>query len=149
MSPERQDPVGLFVYGTLRRDQSAFPVARDAGWVDARPAVVRGFHLYALPFGWPAAVVVPDAGVVVHGEIHTFRDLDSALAALDEYEEVDLEFHRIETVARPEAETSGSDTPVPVWIYCYPDLRTVGAVGGCRIPDGRWTGPDESPCHDR
>ncbi|AEB11472.1 gamma-glutamylcyclotransferase family protein [Marinithermus hydrothermalis] len=125
------EPVGVFVYGTLRVGERNFPVARQAGWVASEPAVLEGFVLYDLPYGYPA--IVRGAGRV-YGEVQYYRDLARALERLDVLEDVGAEYLRVRVEVQVRGERVGA------WAYVYPNLEAVRAAGGRRVPSGRWTG---------
>lgn len=115
----------LFVYGTLRSAHAAHARVR-AHVVDAAPATVRG-RVYALPDGYPG--MLDDARGVVVGELLRLRDVEAALAALDEYE--GDEYQR---VIRP-AILAGGDA-LQAWCYVLVDAAI--ARRGVLVDSGDW-----------
>ena len=125
------EPIAVFVYGTLRVGECNFPVAQWAGWVASEPAVLEGFVLYDLPYGYPA--IVRGAGRV-YGEVQYYRDLERALEHLDALEDVGTEYVRLRV------EVQARSGRVSAWVYAYPSPDAVRAAGGRPVPSGRWAG---------
>jgi gamma-glutamylcyclotransferase (GGCT)/AIG2-like uncharacterized protein YtfP len=125
------EPVGIFVYGTLKQGERNFMVSRQAGWLRSEAAFVEGFQLYhipqreRLPYAYPA---------VVRGEGQGFADLAQALVLLDPLEDEGREYLRISTLAHS-PDQAGQH---PVWIYVYPGMQSIQAVSGRWLPDGVW-----------
>lgn len=121
------EPVEVFVYGTLRRGASK-PIEKmfpDAERVTAGHAPGTLYDLGEYPGIW----VNPSGGWVV-GEV--YRIPAKRLAALDEYEEVERGFY-----TRREVEVRTATGPIRAQIYEYnpdefPDAR--------EIPSGDWLG---------
>jgi gamma-glutamylcyclotransferase (GGCT)/AIG2-like uncharacterized protein YtfP len=103
----------LFVYGTLRRGESAedlvaLEVTRRA------PARPKG-RLLPIGAAYPAAVLLPDAAEHVDGELLWLAPATYAavLDRVDEYENVPFLFRRIAIIAEAEG------VAVNAWAYTY------------------------------
>lgn len=131
------EPVGVFVYGTLKQGERNFSVSQQAGWLRSAAAFVEGFRLFhipqreRLPYTYPAAI---QAQGRVWGEVQWFADLGQALVLLDQLEDEGREYLRIPTVAHLPDQAKKH----PVWIYVYPGVQSVQAVSGLWLPDGVW-----------
>jgi gamma-glutamylcyclotransferase (GGCT)/AIG2-like uncharacterized protein YtfP len=136
------DGCNLFVYGTLMStavgDQGAAQRARllrEARLLGA--ATIRG-QLYDLG-DFPGVILEDDANSIVYGELVRLNDADTALAWLDQYEEIspggspsDL-YRRVRTVAS----LAGGER-ILCWTY---ELR--GPANGLKVlSEGSWqSGP--------
>ncbi len=129
-------PVGVFAYGSLKAGEAGAGVAEAAGLVARVPAVAEGLSLFALPAGYPAAVLGEGR---VFGELLLFADLDRALSALDAYEDAGREYVRRTIWVETE------EGRRPAWVYLYPSLEAVRRAGGTPLQEGRWRGalPEE------
>lgn len=118
----------LFVYGTLRPGQAAWPrLAPHAR--GAEPAWCHG-RLVAFPEGYPGVVLGGDRRV--HGELVELIDPEAAWPALDVYEG--------DAYARVERAVETVRGPVTAWIY---ELRSPAlAARGAPVPGGAWSGSD-------
>ncbi|WP_027882899.1 gamma-glutamylcyclotransferase family protein [Meiothermus rufus] len=130
-------PEAVFVYGTLKRGERNFAVAKEAGWLRSVEAYIEGFQLFHLPrqrrLGYSYPAVVPGEGRV-WGEIQWFADLERALDLLDALEDEGREYLRKATLAYPLAEAP----PCWVWVYVYPSRHRVQAASGRWLPAGVW-----------
>jgi len=139
------DPTAVFVYGTLKRGQTAHDRFLAGRILAAEPATLPGIALHAGP-GFPFATEdAVAAGVVAVGElVHVDpAQAEEVLADLDWWEEVD-HLHpgsglyiRVVRAART---TDGRR--VPAWVYLAgPTVRLDPAT---RLPSGEWIGPRPS-----
>jgi len=132
------EPEAVFVYGTLKRGQRNFGVARRAGWLRSEAAYIEGFQLYHLPQGggrlYPYPAVVRGEGRV-WGEVQWFAGLAQALSLLDRLEDEGQEYRRIPAWAHTERRGL-----VRVWLYVYPSLDQVRRAQGRWLPGGVWPG---------
>lgn len=103
----------LFVYGTLRRGESAEGEVA-AAVVRRVPARTRG-RLLAIGAPYPAAVLGPDETTWVEGELLYLRPSTHAavLDRVDAYENVPFLFRRLQVTV----EAEGRD--VEAWAYTY------------------------------
>ncbi len=111
VSAERQLP--LFVYGTLRRGESAEElVARDV--TRRAPARAKG-RMLAIGAPYPAAVFSGDATEHVEGELLwlTPGAYGAVIDRVDEYENVPFLFRRIAITVEAEG------VAVEAWAYTY------------------------------
>jgi len=135
---ERDAPVHLFVYGTLRRGfRNHAAYAADA--LEAEDAEIEG-ELYALP-GWPALVL--GGGAAARGELLRFPDLAAKLAVLDSLEGVGgppwpegVGFLRAAATARRLRDSRR----VPTWVYVHPAAGREALLrsGAVRVASGDW-----------
>ena len=114
----------LFVYGTLRRGQTARSLLANAV-TRAVKAQTNGF-IYAFPMGYPG--YIEGAGTVV-GELLWLSDLAGTFGLLDAYEGTD--FVRVIRQVRTEAGEA-----LWSWIYVLADPEA--ARLGTLIADGDW-----------
>lgn len=145
MSAPDAPPVGIFVYGTLKRG-GMYHRAYCPEVVDVKPAMARGW-LYGLPAGYPAMVegaAAPSAARgegLVHGEVLTFPDLAAAVARIDPLETYDPEGGEaneyVRVVRRVRRLDDGGE--VPAYLYLYAPHRVSMLRCGARLlPAGRW-----------
>ena len=115
----------LFVYGSLRSAHPAHALVSPyvAG---IAPATTTG-RLLVMAGGYPGLLDDPTAHVT--GEMLQLRDVDAALAVLDEYEGV--EYQR---VLRAVTLADGSERHA----WCYVPTPAAAARGGEPIPGGDW-----------
>jgi gamma-glutamylcyclotransferase (GGCT)/AIG2-like uncharacterized protein YtfP len=131
-STERQEIVDrLFVYGSLRRGQTARSLVAQhvSRWA---PATTRG-TLYAFPDGYPG--LLEHGAGTVKGEVLWLTDLASTLPLLDAYEGDD--FIRVLREVELEGATQWC------WTYVLADERLV--EGAEKVESGdwvRWQGGD-------
>lgn len=114
----------LFVYGTLRRGQTAYPLLQPHVRTSA-PAHLRG-SMYAFAAGYPGVIL--DGDTSLQGEVVEVDDLEAVLPVLDAYE--GEEFTRVQT------EVEGPGGLVRAWVYVLADPGT--AAGGTLVPSGDW-----------
>ncbi len=126
---EQEEPVGIFVYGSLKEGKRYFYMAKQAGWTHSRSATLRGYRIFSLPVGYPA-VVAGDGHV--YGELQTYIDLERALIVLDRFEGEGQEYDRVLCEIKTEA------GPCSAWLYCFSDEAMVDERGGQLIPTGRY-----------
>lgn len=133
-------PLGVFVYGTLKQGEHNFATSQQGGWVRSERAWIEGFALYGLPRSaerpYPYPALVRGEGRV-WGEVQYFADLDRALVLLDELEEMGAEYLRLPTQA-----FGDHGVAIPVWVYVYLNPGALEAAGGVWLPEGSWTGTD-------
>lgn len=112
----------LFVYGSLKRGNSAHRLLSDQGATFLREAATHPrYHLVKV--SWFPGMVEGEEGTGVHGELYELPD--SALKRLDRYEGVPGLFTRNEIEL---------DDGSKVVAYLYAQ-----DVSDCEIvPDGRW-----------
>jgi gamma-glutamylcyclotransferase (GGCT)/AIG2-like uncharacterized protein YtfP len=131
----RRDPIGVFVYGTLKRGEGNHHLL--AGAVSIEDATTSG-RLFDLGY-FPAMTL--DRGGLVHGELAIFSDLETALPRLD----------RLEGFVAAAPETSHYlRVAVPVhtvgkrvrraWTYVYSPARLDRAPFAEPLPGGLWAG---------
>jgi nicotinate-nucleotide--dimethylbenzimidazole phosphoribosyltransferase len=116
---------GLFVYGSLRSAHPAHALVSPyvAG---ALPATTTG-RLLVMDGGYPG--LLDDLDAHVTGELLELRDVDAALAVLDEYE--GAAYRR---VLRAVTLANGSERRA----WCYVPTPAAVARGGEPIPGGDW-----------
>ena len=113
MSSDASPRLPIFVYGTLRRGESAEDlVARDVS--RRAPARAKG-RLLQIGAPYPAAVFLSDATGYVDGELMWLAPAayDAALDRVDEYENVPFLFRRITITVESEGGA------VEAWAYTY------------------------------
>ena len=114
----------MFVYGTLRRGERAWcqiePYAAGSEMARCRGTMV------AFASGYPGLAL--DGDSVIIGELITLRDLETALAALDDYEGDEFTRRAIEV------ETAAG--PVRAWVYAVEDHAIMER--GTPVPGGDW-----------
>ncbi len=123
-------PSGVFVYGSLLPGERYRAVLEALGPLVAVPARLRGWRLFVLPEGYPAAV--PGSGIL-EGELVEFFDLERALRALDAFEGSDGLYRR---------RALDVETPAGMrraWAYVA-EAASVVRHGGVPWPSGRWRG---------
>jgi gamma-glutamylcyclotransferase (GGCT)/AIG2-like uncharacterized protein YtfP len=113
----------LFVYGTLRRGQTARSLLANS-IVRCLPAHTLG-QIYAFPMGYPGFT---DGGGRVTGEILWLTDLPATFGLLDAYEGADF--------ARVITQVTTHEGEVWSWIYTLSDPQTIKL--GTLIADGDW-----------
>ena len=134
----------VLVYGTLRTGMPNDRFWRGAGGTSL-PAVLPGAHLYDLPFGFPAVVLLDDdetAGeALVHGEMVTCEDMPGLIRALDRLEGYDPDrppernhYQRVLV----EVESWPAGERIPAWVYVYTAERLGEVEGATLVPHGDW-----------
>lgn len=139
----------FFVYGTLKPGEQYFRPYCEGKIVAAEYAYILG-QLFALPFGYPAAIAGSDR---VGGYLLTFPD-ETVLSALDELEGYDPnrpldanEYQRDRVAVYRFAGNSELRNPTSelilaeAWAYFMTASR-VHSVGGILLPSGWWQGSD-------
>ena len=122
----------VFTYGTLMKGQDAYGRFGEMKYI--ANGVLRGYGLYEVEEGFPAAV--PVRGFSVYGEIYEVDE--DVLRKLDRYEmEGSLYVRRL-----MEIETDSK--PVDAWFYEY--KKDVEGLE-LRAPVGKWT-KERKPVHD-
>jgi gamma-glutamylcyclotransferase (GGCT)/AIG2-like uncharacterized protein YtfP len=114
----------MFVYGTLRRGERA--------WCQIEPyaasseiARCRG-RMVAFASGYPGLAL--DGDTVITGELVTLRDIETALAALDDYEGDEFTRRAIEVDTAAGA--------VRAWVYAVEDHAVMAR--GAPVLGGDW-----------
>jgi gamma-glutamylcyclotransferase (GGCT)/AIG2-like uncharacterized protein YtfP len=116
----------LFVYGTMRRGQTARALVANS-IVRTAPGTVRG-QIYAFPMGYPG--YVEGDGIVI-GEVLWLDQLAATFALLDAYEGTDF-VRGIITVTVDDP----TEPRLDAWIY---RLAAPAAIElGSPIADGDW-----------
>ncbi|PSN17164.1 hypothetical protein C7271_19195 [filamentous cyanobacterium CCP5] len=125
----------VFVYGTLKPGERAYPIFCQPYVLKAQPALVQG-RLYALPEGYPAMTQEPGW---VQGYRLGFGDR-AVLNALDEFEDYFPNHPEASLYQRLTIPTFSLDqTPLgPAWGYVMP-LPKVRDLGGRPLTRGIWT----------
>ena len=116
----------LFVYGTLRPQGRAFSLVRPSV-VRHQPAVLAGYSLVGEVHRYPWCGEAPNGEVA--GELLWLRNVEEALAILDEYEgvdEPDPEYRRVV------ADVVVGSEMVSAWVY----VGGPGVPGDVRPIDG-------------
>ncbi|PZU93009.1 MAG: hypothetical protein DCE90_17155 [Pseudanabaena sp.] len=137
--PESGDKCHVFVYGTLKPEESNFEQYCANEIIAMQPAIAYG-ELFVLPMGYPAIVI--DGGVqsAVYGYLFTFAS-DDILEALDELEEYQCDRAASENLYnRQQIEVFDYDkqTLGLAWIYCMDSTQVIN-LGGISQPSGIWT----------
>lgn len=129
----------IFVYGTLKPGEKYFRPYCDGKIVAAEYAYILG-QLFALPFGYPAAISGSDR---IGGYLLTFAD-EAVLSALDELEGYDPngpadanEYRR----DRISVYRFSGGVLAEAWAYFMTASR-VHSVGGILLPSGWWQRSD-------
>ncbi|MGD1942440.1 MAG: gamma-glutamylcyclotransferase [Leptolyngbyaceae cyanobacterium] len=128
--------VTVFVYGTLKPGEAAYPRYCQPHVVLAQPALVQG-DLFHLPQGYPALTL---GDRWIHGFLLRLQD-DWKIAAMDDFEDYDP--------SRPAAENlyvrqqwpvfSPTQQPLgPAWVYWMAKDR-IQALGGIAVTSGDWS----------
>ena len=125
------DSNGLFVYGTLMRDEVAHDMVCRAETIV--PARARG-RLYELPAGYPALINVDDPAGFVIGELCLFDEISQVLEALDAYE--GNEYVR---VRKPVVALEPAHVRTVAWCYVIPPEHEPALIraGARRWPHNR------------
>ncbi|MBD2081218.1 gamma-glutamylcyclotransferase family protein [Leptolyngbya sp. FACHB-17] len=129
--------INVFVYGTLKPDETSYFLCRDSV-ISAVPAIVRA-ALYHLPLGYPA--IVP-GNAATYGYLLSFNDR-AILEILDDYEQHDPEtialFGLDNNYDRKEIEVFAlnGDFIGLAWAYVM-TLDQVDRLDGIPAPDGIW-----------
>jgi gamma-glutamylcyclotransferase (GGCT)/AIG2-like uncharacterized protein YtfP len=115
----------LFVYGTLKRGQSAYCLLKpEARFICT--GVMRG-RLYDQGF-YPVALAATEPDQEFAGEVYELSDPPSLLEALDRYEGVGAQSAGSEGYFRTQADVLGCNgNTYRAWVYLF-----AGRVGGSR-----------------
>lgn len=135
-------PVGVFVYGTLKRGERNFPVARRAGWIASQLGWIEGYQLRHLPkhpgrpYPYPAVIFGQGR---VYGELQRFRSLESALPLLDELECEGREYRRV--IAPVQLTLPGQNPAIRrrAWLYQYLNPAELERQAAQRVAEGSWS----------
>ncbi|HEY4240909.1 MAG TPA: gamma-glutamylcyclotransferase family protein [Kofleriaceae bacterium] len=119
----------LFVYGTMRRGQTARSIVANS-IARCEDASTTG-AIYAFPMGYPGFVEAAPGSVV--GEVLWLTDLAATFGLLDAYEGAD--FAR---VLRRVTLSSGPNAGQPVWTWIYVLADPAAHALGSLIEDGDW-----------
>jgi gamma-glutamylcyclotransferase (GGCT)/AIG2-like uncharacterized protein YtfP len=117
----------LFVYGTLRRGQTARSLI--ANQVTRSTKAWTTGAIYAFPMGYPGCLDVEGQPGKIVGEVLWLTELPATFGLLDAYEGTD--FAR---VIKQVTLTTGEE--VWTWIYVLADPAAI--KHGILIPDGDW-----------
>jgi gamma-glutamylcyclotransferase (GGCT)/AIG2-like uncharacterized protein YtfP len=137
--PSPQNPIPVFVYGTLKPGEF-YHAAYCEGRVVAYEEAIAYGQLYALPLGYPA---MTEGSNRVYGYLLSLKD-SVALDALDELEDYDPhrpalqnEYNRVWIeVFAPTSESRGF-----AWVYQM-SVEQVQDLGGVLLSNGRWSGQE-------
>ena len=130
-------PIQIFVYGTLKPDESHYFLFADRV-ILSKPAIVHAF-LYHLPFHYPA---IMRGNAQTYGYLLTFND-QAILDLLDEYEQHEPKaiapFGSNNDYERREIEVfdlNGESLGL-AWAYVM-KLEQIDRLNGVLIPGGVW-----------
>ena len=134
----------FFVYGTLRRGQSAYPLL-EGRTEREEPAVLPGFKLYSLG-DYPAIYPAENAHFQVMGEIMlvSAEHYEDVLAALDHWEGYTPEFREVSLYWRETKEAFTLDGQA-VQVTCYVGNPAFFKSEYTLLPDGDWTAFRQQP----
>lgn len=127
----------VFVYGTLKPGEINYQRYCARKVVEVQEAIAYG-KLFALPFGYPAAIFPEN--YLVRGYVLSFLD-PTVLAALDELEDYhpdrlasqnDYQRHQLEVY------NSNHEPLAKVWTYSM-SLQKIVAYSGILIKNGWWS----------
>ena len=126
----------LFVYGTLKPDESAYPHYCEPYVTTAQTACMRG-ELFHLPQGYPA---MTSGDRWITGALLRFHQED-AIARIDEFEDYDptrpAAANLYERVVQPVFSTTHQPLGA-AWVYLMSAQR-VQTLGGVRVASGEWS----------
>lgn len=125
----------VFVYGTLKPGERAYPAFCEAYVVSVQPAVTVG-RVYHLPMGYPAMTL--EEGRVM-GVCLTFEE-EAVLSKLDDFEEYDPydpEESLYQRLRRPVTAADGTALG-EAWLYVMP-VQQVRQLNGIWLPEGYWS----------
>ncbi len=126
----------IFVYGTLKPDESAYEKYCAPYVTQAEVALMRG-QLFHLPQGYPAMTA---GDLWVTGALLTLR-AETAISYIDQFEDYDPDrpttsnlYQRLQRpVFSPNQQPLGT-----AWVYLMTTAR-VDALGGARVDAGVWS----------
>ena len=123
---------GVFVYGTLMRGQSRWPILERHRVVSVAAAeVVAGLlHLGA----YPGIVPDPSGSAITRGELVELERLVEAIEVLDEVEDFQGYGASFSLYRRSVIEAQTDEGVALCWTYVY----TGSALGASPIPSGDW-----------
>jgi gamma-glutamylcyclotransferase (GGCT)/AIG2-like uncharacterized protein YtfP len=142
MSSDEQLP--FFVYGTLRRGQSAYPLL-EGRTEREEAAVLPGFKLYSLG-EYPAIYPAENEHFQVIGEIMTIAPTHyvDVLAALDRWEGYTPEFLEVSLYWRENREAFTLDGQA-VQVTCYVGNPAFFKPEYLLLPEGDWAAFRQQP----
>lgn len=126
----------VFVYGTLKPGERNYQAYCADKVVEVQEAIAYG-KLFALPFGYPAAIFPEN--YLVRGYVLSFLD-PTVLTALDELEDYhpdrlasqnDYQRHQVEVY------NSNLEPLAKVWTYSM-SRQKIAAYGGVFLKNGWW-----------
>jgi len=126
----------LFVYGTLKPDESAYPHYCEPYVTATQTACVRG-ELFHLPQGYPA---LTRGDRWITGALLVFRQED-AIARVDDFEDYDPTRPAAANLYERVVQPVFSTTQQPLgdaWVYLMSAQR-VQTLGGSRVESGVWS----------
>ncbi|WP_204138039.1 gamma-glutamylcyclotransferase [Halomicronema sp. CCY15110] len=126
----------LFVYGTLKPDESAYANYCAPHVMRAEVALMQG-QLFHLPQGYPA-MTVGDRWVT--GALLTLRD-EAAIAHIDQFEDYDPTLPATSNLYQRLQRPVFATTQAPLgtaWAYLMAAERVI-ALGGIPIDEGIWS----------
>ncbi len=129
------EPLPVFAYGTLRPE-----MGNERLWLGPRSrstaAVLEGFRLYHLRYGFPA--IVPGEGLV-RGDLVETEDPVALLHALDRLEGFRPDAPRSSHYLRVRVEVALADgRRSPAWTYVYTPDRLQEAADAQPVSGGDW-----------
>jgi gamma-glutamylcyclotransferase (GGCT)/AIG2-like uncharacterized protein YtfP len=126
----------LFVYGTLKPDESAYAKYCAPYVMQAEAAIILG-QLFHLPQGYPA---MTDGDRWVTGALLTLRD-ETAIKQIDQFEDYDPTRPAAANLYQRLRRPVFSSTQEPLgkaWAYLMAQEQA-SALGGIPIEDGIWS----------
>jgi gamma-glutamylcyclotransferase (GGCT)/AIG2-like uncharacterized protein YtfP len=119
LTPEKDMPEYLFVYGTLRPGMAPRRFAQLMEKVGHLGKGSTPGRLYDLE-GYPGAVIDLDCETKIRGEVFQLPDDGATLAAMDAYEGFDARYPESSLFVRRKCKVTLKDGPELVcWIYVY------------------------------
>lgn len=128
--------LSIFVYGTLKPQEAAYPHYCQPHVERVQAACMRG-DLFHLPQGYPA-MTAGDRWIT--GALLGFRQA-AAIAAIDQFEDYDPQRPTTENLYQRRLRPVFSPTHQPLgeaWVYLM-SMSQVQALGGISVASGVWT----------
>lgn len=128
--------LSVFVYGTLKPQESAYPHYCEPHVEQVQVACMRG-NLFHLPQGYPA---MTDGDRWITGALLRFRQAE-VIAAIDQFEDYDPQRPAPENLYQRRLKPVFSPTHQPLgeaWVYLM-SRPQVQALGGVKVASDRWT----------